>query len=111
MRLVTANYLFLPGFPLLKFGQVKLQNRIIVDVIDTGGKICEKPGLEFYGGLLVAGGVQGQIIWETGDDLLERLSFFYRENPGKVCVGLCLIVGADLLDFKWIKSSGITRLI
>ena len=82
MRKIAANYICLPGFPLVKNGYVILEQGWVKDVVDTGGRIREIQGLEFYGGLIVAayvaayqerleeGDYQGVGIWE-GADLLK----------------------------------------
>ena len=51
MRKIAANYICLPGFPLVKNGYVILEQGWVKDVVDTGGRIREIQGLEFYGGL------------------------------------------------------------
>jgi len=53
MRKIAANYICLPGFPLVKNGYVILEQGRVKDVVDTGGRIREIQGLEFYGGLIV----------------------------------------------------------
>ena len=53
LRKIAANYIFVPGYPLVKNGYVVLENGRIADVVDTGGVILEIQGLEFYGGMLV----------------------------------------------------------
>lgn len=71
MRKIAANYICLPGFPLVKNGYVILEQGRVKDVVDTGGRIREIQGLEFYGGLIVAAYVaayQGRL--EEGDLLL-----------------------------------------
>ena len=54
MRKIAANYICLPGFPFVKNGYVILEQGRVKDVVDTGGRIREIQGLEFYGGLIVA---------------------------------------------------------
>ena len=49
MRKIAANYICLPGFPLVKNGYVILEQGRVKDVVDTGGRIREIQGLEFYG--------------------------------------------------------------
>lgn len=55
MRKIAANYIFLPGYPLVRNGYVVIDGQNVVDVVNTGGFIREIPGLEFYGGMIVAG--------------------------------------------------------
>ena len=47
MRKIAANYICLPGFPLVKNGYVILEQGRVKDVVDTGGRIREIQGLEF----------------------------------------------------------------
>ena len=71
MRKIAANYICLPGFPLVKNGYVILEQGRVKDVVDTGGRIREIQGLEFYGGLIVAAYVAAyQERLEEGDLLL-----------------------------------------
>ena len=46
MRKIAANYICLPGFPLVKNGYVILEQGRVKDVVDTGGRIREIQGLE-----------------------------------------------------------------
>ena len=81
MRKIAANYICLPGFPLVKNGYVILEQGRVKDVVDTGGRIREIQGLEFYGGLIVAAYVaayQGRL--EEGDLLLPWLDEIYRRG-------------------------------
>lgn len=74
MRKIAANYICLPGFPLVKNGYVILEQGRVKDVVDTGGRIREIQGLEFYGGLIVAAYVAAyQERLEEGDLLLPWL--------------------------------------
>ena len=41
MRKIAANYICLPGFPLVKNGYVILEQGRVKDVVDTGGRIRE----------------------------------------------------------------------
>ncbi len=44
MRKIAANYICLPGFPLVKNGYVILEQGRVKDVVDTGGRIREIQG-------------------------------------------------------------------
>ena len=93
MRKIAANYICLPGFPLVKNG------------VDTGGRIREIQGLEFYGGLIVAAYVaayQGRL--EEGDLLLPWLDEIYRRG-GKEYQGVGIWEGADLLKLTWTNKT------
>lgn len=111
MRLITANYVFLPGSLLMKYGIVCLEDRKVVEVIDTGGKIREQAGLEFYGGLLADGRVKECLTWSAGDPLLECLSGCYNAKGLLQGEGLCLIEQADLTNFLWLPESRIIQLV
>lgn len=108
MRRVAANWVFLPGYPLLKFARVELDGDK-QRVVDTGGVMKESEGLEFYGGLLVAGSVlRGVTGWQAGDSLTERIAAFYAQQPA--WEGLALIRGADLRKFCWTEETMILTL-
>ena len=49
MRKIAANYIFLPGYPLVRNGYVVIDGQNGVDVVNTGGFIREIPGFDFYG--------------------------------------------------------------
>ncbi len=56
MRYLSAHYVFPVSSPPLKMGIVCVDDRgIIVDLIDTAGKLEERANLEFYNGILVPG--------------------------------------------------------
>ena len=105
MRKIAANYICLPGFPLVKNGYVILEQGRVKDVVDTGGRIREIQGLEFYGGLIVAAYVaayQGRL--EEGDLLLPWLDEIYRRG-GKGYQGVGIWEGADLLKLTWTNKT------
>ena len=105
MRKIAANYICLPGFPLVKNGYVILEQGRVKDVVDTGGRIREIQGLEFYGGLIVAAYVaayQGRL--EEGDLLLPWLDEIYRRG-GKEYQGVGIWEGADLLKLTWTNKT------
>ena len=107
VRKIAANYIYLPGFPLMKNGYVVYDSSRPVEVIDTGSAIREIQGLEFYGGMIVAGQVkQAEAFFYAGADLLTIVDRIYQQEemlPG----GLCILEGADLLRLKWTESSRI----
>lgn len=101
MRKISANYIFLPAYPLVKNGYVVWNEGIVVDVIDTGGVIKEIQGLEFYGGLLVAGFVKEyETRLRAGENILTVLEDVYSEKSMDYHT-LVLIEGADLINFKF----------
>lgn len=110
MRKIASNYVYLPAYPLVKNGYIIWDEGQLRDVVDTGGITREIQGLEFYGGMLVAGFVRELIPdWQSGDHLLERIGKLYSEYD-KI-TDLALIQGADLLTFQWINGSRINQLM
>lgn len=108
-RKIAANYIYLPGVPLLKNAYVKI-TASGMSVVDTGGQIREIAGLEFYGGLIVPEEVAEAVaLIEEGEELLPFLDrLFAGENLD--CRGLALIEGADLIGFTWKKGARIRLL-
>lgn len=105
MRKIAANYICLPGFPLVKNGYVILEQGRVKEVVDTGGQIREIQGLEFYGGLIVAAYVAAcQEELEEGDLLLPWLDKVYRRG-GKEYQGVGIWEGADLLKLTWTSKT------
>ena len=105
MRKIAANYICLPGFPLVKNGYVILEQGRVKDVVDTGGRIREIQGLEFYGGLIVAAYVAAyQERLEEGDLLLPWLDEIYRRG-GEEYQGVGIWEGADLLKLTWTNNT------
>lgn len=109
MRKIAANYICLPGFELIRNGYVVLENGRVTNVVNTGGVIHEIPCLEFYGGMIVAGNVQEEITWETGDSILEKLGVLYQYAE-RTSDGLSLIQGADFDHFQWAEQTRIVPL-
>ena len=111
MRKVAANYVFLPGMPLLKQGYVVWDGGVLRDVVDTGGKLQEIHGLEFYGGMIVAAEVLEKWgRWKAGEALMPFLAECYRESDGEVR-GMAIITGADLKRMVFCEGTEIERLI
>lgn len=106
-RKIAANYIFLPGYPLLRNGYVVLEDGRVTNVVDTGGVVSEIPCLEFYGGMLVSLAAATRVPWQEGDDILDRLR---AVEMGENLSGLALIEGADLHDFRWLKTTRLSIL-
>lgn len=101
VRKIAANYIFLPGYPLVKNGYVVYRDGRVWDVVDTGGKITEIESLEFYGGLIVAGYVVTEKMVFSGEkkNLLVLLEELYKSS-GREVKNLALIKGADLVHLE-----------
>lgn len=111
MRKIAANYIYLPGYPLVKNGYVVLDGDEVKEVVDTGGTIREIQGLEFYGGMLVAGCCAGMSAGEKkGEKLLPCLDRMYAgmEKGGR---GIALIRKADLSALVFKTETVIERLV
>ena len=104
-RKIAANYIYLPGHPLLHNGHVILRDNRLDRLVDTGGQILEIPRLEFYGGMLVDDSARLHATWQPGDPLLPRLDQIYSRA---VTGTLALLQGADLIHFRWLPA---TRLV
>lgn len=109
-RKIAANYIYLPGYGLVKNGYIVIEENRITEVKDTGGKIYETEGLEFYGGLIVpdyflkyAGTLQ------EGDCLTEALDRCY-ETEGKEAFGPAIVEGADLRSLVWRQGAAVRKL-
>lgn len=100
MRKIAANYIFLPGYPLIKNGYVVLEEAE-VRVVDTGGCIREIAGMEFYGGLIVPDYVmEYRHLFHPGDKMLSLLEHWFAER-GNHFEQIAIIEGADLLRLTW----------
>lgn len=110
MRKIAANYICLPGFPMIKNGYVVLNGRQVVDVVDTGGVITEIPALEFYGGMIVAGYLADtDVEKENGRDL--RIWLEERYGAGQENCGLAIVEGADLFRMVFQQGTVISKLV
>lgn len=108
-RKIAANYIFLPGFPLVKNGYAVCEDGHLTDVVDTGGQIKEIQGLEFYGGMIVPDFVSKYITrFHPGESLLVVLDEIYSEAAAKGFYPPAIIEGADLQGLKW-KDGGKIR--
>lgn len=98
MRKIAANYILLPGFPLIKNGYAILKEEG-VEAVDTEGVIREMAGMEFYGGLLVPAYIREyENSFSCGDKMLPLLKQYFAER-GNNFRQLAIIEGADLLHF------------
>lgn len=110
MRKISANYIFLPGFPLVKNGYVVFREGKEPEVRDTGGEIMEFAGLEFYGGMIVPDYVCGETERFVPDSpFLPVLDEIYREY-GKDYLRPALVEKADLRNLIWGKNSRVRYL-
>ncbi|MEG0796589.1 MAG: hypothetical protein RR397_08830 [Odoribacter sp.] len=106
IRKIAANYIYIPGFPLTKNGYVIVENGKVT-VVDTGGKIREIAGLEFYGGMIVPDYVkENKDLFCVGAPFLPVLEKLLTEK-GMVYKGLAIIEGADLREFIWLSVADI----
>lgn len=111
LRKIAANYIFVPGYPLVKNGYVILENGQIADVVDTGGVIREIQGLEFYGGMLVADSLLPMNLKLPPEgDLLPFLEEVYAQ-PHPLTQGIALLKGADLLRLAFRPGACLERLL
>ncbi len=110
MRKIAANYIFLPGFPLVKNGYVIFGEGLETEVRDTGGQIHELAGLEFYGGMIVSGYVcRHTERFMPGSPLLPVLEELYLEY-GKDERRLAVVEGAELRKLIWTTDSRVRYL-
>lgn len=108
-RKIAANYIYLPGKPLVKNSYVVVEEGQPVVVADTGGVLQDLAGLEFYGGMLVADFVYGrEDAFTVGEPLLPVLEALYAGQE-EVC-GIVLIEGADLRHLQWQAGARIRKL-
>lgn len=95
MRKIAANYIFLPGYPLVKNGYVVLSAGKIEAVVTGKGEIEETERLEFYGGMIIANHLPAEMLKEwCGKEIIPLLTDYYASHP--VCTGIALLTGADL---------------
>lgn len=110
VRKVAANYIFLPGSPLVKNGYVEISALRGVRVVDTQGEIKEIPGLEFYGGMIVPDYVcEHKQEWEPGMEMLPFLEQLYVHRGGD-CRRIAIIEGADLRRLVWQEKAEVRLL-
>ena len=105
MRKIAANYIFLPEHELVKNGYVKLETTQKVQIIDTGGKIKDEAGLEFYGGMLVPDYVcQYQSLFKRDEKMIPVLDQIFAEHRQDYAK-LAIIEGADLIHLEWTEKA------
>lgn len=110
VRKVAANYIFLPGSPLVKNGYVEVSALRGVRVVDTQGEIKEMPGLEFYGGMIVPDYVcEHKHEWKPETEMLPFLERLYACR-GNVCRKIAIIEGADLRRLVWQEKTNVRLL-
>lgn len=110
VRKIAANYIYLPGFSLVNNGYVILAEQGIHSVVDTGGKITEIAGLEFYGGLIVPEyACSYKDEFRAGLKLLPILDRLYALQ-GTAYRRVAIIEGADLRELTWRTGTGIRKL-
>lgn len=111
MRKIAANYIFIPDYPLVKQGYVVIEGKEVKEIVDTGGKVREIQGLEFYGGMIVSSALlEFPCSWEPGQDLVAFLTQYYQRHASEG-TGLALIRGADLKQMVFRKDTVIERLV
>ncbi len=110
MRKIAANYIYWPGFPLVKNGYIDFDNNGNVEVVDTGDEVHEIAGLEFYGGLIVPDFVcRGSECFHVEEPMLPVLDVIFSLHP--MCSGKAAIIeGADLRTLTW-KAEAHIRLL
>lgn len=107
IRKIAANYIFWPGYPLVKNAYLTWKESGETEIIDTGGEIREIQGLEFYGGMLVPAYVmQYKHLFDTGRELLSVLENIYARESASVS-GVAIIEGADLKQMCWRENADI----
>lgn len=110
IRRIAANYIYLPGHELVRYGYVEVGGLQEVTVVDTGGQIYEIAGLEFYGGLIVPGYVCTEVSkFQHEHSLLFTLDHLFAGND-KPFYQVAIIEGADLRELTW-KTGARIRLL
>ena len=100
IRKIAANYIFVPGWPLVKNGYVEISGFQGVRVVDTHGQIKEIAGLEFYG-------CKSLLLPEV--EILPFLERLFAQK-GNVYQRVALIEGADLIRLVWKERAAIRLL-
>ena len=110
MKKIASNYIFMPGFPLIRNGYIEWEKGEFLRVVHTDGLLQELPGLEFYGGLLVSSRVQELVrFWTPGMQILPEIERLYHSLHDPLD-GLSLIAGIDYKEFRWEKRATIELL-
>jgi hypothetical protein len=110
MRKIAANYIVLPNSGWIKNGYVEFTSSQELRIVDTGGKIRDLAGLEFYGGILVPEYIKKEKDrFKPGVDLqplLNQLLMKYSSNYER----LAIIEGADLIRLEWTLQADVRLL-
>ena len=111
MRKIAANYILMPGYPLVKNGYMEWEKGREVRVVDVGPVFKEWAGWEFYGGLLVDSRVQMLVeTWTTGSEIVPDIERLYV-STGRNVQGIALIQGIDYRTFSWSARAFIELLV
>ncbi len=106
MRKISANHILPVSSPALKNGIITLDDKgMILEIYDTGGKLREEPGLEFYMGTIVPGFI---LPWLRMEDTAQSLQELDRELYGKGIKGVGLVLRENMLSdlgFKLMRDS------
>ena len=110
VRKIAANYIYWPGYPLVKNAYITIYSDNQVRVIDTGGRIDEIEGMEFYAGIIVPHFVSANVcLFHEGESLLTILDRLYRQNKS-FPLAPAIIESADLRRMSWTSFSVIRQL-
>lgn len=110
MRKIAANFIYWPGYPLVKNGYIAFGDDGDVKIVDTGGEIHEIAGLEFYGGMIVPDFVcRESRNFQAEEPLLSALDHIFSLHP-EHGVKAAIIEGADLSTLTW-KTGARIRLL
>lgn len=108
-RKIAANYIFLPGQPLVKNGYVILTSSQVT-VVDTGGQVREIAGLEFYGGMIVPDYIiDYQAFFQSEKEMLPLLEQWFAER-GNIYRKVAILEGADLRTLTWRRTARVRLL-
>ena len=104
MRKIAANYIYWPGYPLVKNGYIVFGDNGSVEVVDTGGEVRE-----------IAGLIVPDFVCRSSSDfridapilpVLDSVFSLYSDCAVKAAI----IEGADLRSFVW-KAGAHIRLL
>lgn len=108
-RKIAANYIYLPGYKLVKNGYVLYKEAENLQIVEMG-ELRDIAGLEFYGGMIVADyvcGYAGKFV--AGNAMITDLNRIYADK-GNTGFSLAIIEGADLKNLVWTKETRIRKL-
>ena len=117
MRKIAATYVLVPGSVPLKNSILILDGQgLVLEIINTHGKLEEQAGVEYYSGCLVPGLNtaqfeklkirQLQLPDATLPDLFKIEGLIAETTPGA-----CLITKMDLKNLKLLPGSKIKQLV